>query len=238
MKDNDEIEEYVGLPCAVCGGNIYRKNSILWPELILSWEISDREVEYINEQQGTICIKCGSNIRSIALSKAICLSQGYHKTLEQFLEDGNCLDLSLLEVNEAGTLHTLLRRFQGHVFASYPEFDLMKLPFESDQFDLVVHSDTLEHVPDPCKGLREIWRILRPNGATIFTVPIIVGRMNRYRTSLPPIYHGNSKAIQDDLLVYTEFGADIWVMVCQAGFSRCEFVTFKFPAGIALIATK
>ena len=40
--------------------------------------------------------------------------------------------------------------------------------------DLVVHSDTLEHVKDPAKAIRETYRILKPRGFTCFTVPIVI----------------------------------------------------------------
>ena len=40
-------------------------------------------------------------------------------------------------------------------------------------FDLVVHSDTLEHVPDPLRALQECRRVLRPGGALCFTVPTL-----------------------------------------------------------------
>ena len=49
----------------------------------------------------------------------------------------------------------------------------------SGTYDLVVHSDTLEHVPDPVRALQECRRVLRPLGACCFTVPIVVGRLTR-----------------------------------------------------------
>ena len=55
----------------------------------------------------------------------------------------------MLEINEAGTLHPILRMLPRHRLVSYPEVDMTRLPFADRSFDLVVHSDTLEHVPDP-----------------------------------------------------------------------------------------
>ncbi|MCX7967070.1 MAG: class I SAM-dependent methyltransferase [Armatimonadetes bacterium] len=49
--------------------------------------------------------------------------------------------------------------------------DAQVLPFEENCFDLVAVLDVLEHLDDDCQALREIWRVLKPNGAVVFTVP-------------------------------------------------------------------
>jgi SAM-dependent methyltransferase len=74
---------------------------------------------------------------------------------------------------------TILRR----VAASYVTADLlrrdvdMKLDISnmvsigSDDFDVVVACDVLEHVPDDYKAMLEIYRVLRVGGCAILTVP-------------------------------------------------------------------
>lgn len=54
--------------------------------------------------------------------------------------------------------------------------DLMKLDFEDVTFDLVVCSHVLEHVKDDMKALREIHRVLRPQGKALIQVPISFDR--------------------------------------------------------------
>ena len=50
--------------------------------------------------------------------------------------------------------------------------DLMdKLPFKSDSFDKIVMSEVAEHLPNDVKGLKEVYRVLRPNGILCLTVP-------------------------------------------------------------------
>ena len=115
---------------------------------------------------------------------------------------------------------------------------MTQLPYPANAFDLVVHSDTLEHVADPHQGLRECRRVLSPAGACVFTVPVIVGRMTRSRRGLAPSYHGHADCREADFLVHTEFGADLWSAVFEAGFGSCQFVTFRYPSGLAVIARR
>lgn len=49
--------------------------------------------------------------------------------------------------------------------------DAVRLPFASNCFDLVAVLDVLEHLDDDRQALREIWRVLKLNGAVVFTVP-------------------------------------------------------------------
>lgn len=112
------------------------------------------------------------------------------------------------------------------------------LPCRSSSFDLVIHSDVLEHVHDPVSALRECHRFLKPGGGLCFTVPIIVGRMSWSLDGLPKSFHGTSACSPDDFMVQTEFGADAWAYVLQAGFSKVELHAVEFPAAIVLLARK
>jgi SAM-dependent methyltransferase len=171
--------------CHVGGGQTFEHTRVLWPALVAAWQLSEKEAEYIDVRQGTQCRSCGSNVRSIALARAIMNFRAFAGTLTTFVGDRGQQDLRVLEINEAGTLHNVLR-LSRHQLASFPEVDMRSLPFPSAAFDLVVHSDTLEHVPDPQKGLEECRRILDDRGALAFTVPVVVGRLSRARAGLPP----------------------------------------------------
>lgn len=50
--------------------------------------------------------------------------------------------------------------------------DSSAIPVENESFDVVLCTEVLEHVSDPIGTLREIGRILRPNGKLILTAPL------------------------------------------------------------------
>lgn len=224
------------LPCRVCGGESFVHHDVLWGDLIAQWSLSVAEAGYINIQQGTCCAACGSNVRSIALADALLRFTRSTSTLKAWVETAAARDYDVLEINEAGNLSGVLTAMPGHRLVRYPDYDMMALPFESGSFDLVVHSDTLEHVPDPVRGLRECRRVLRGGGACIFTAPVVVGRLTRNRTGLPLSVHGSEGCQDSALTVHTEFGADVWCRVLESGFDECRVVPYRYPAGIAMIA--
>ncbi|MFA6064103.1 MAG: class I SAM-dependent methyltransferase [Gallionella sp.] len=46
-----------------------------------------------------------------------------------------------------------------------------RLPFRDDQFDCVLCTEVLEHVPDPVRVLEEFNRVLKPGGKVVLTTP-------------------------------------------------------------------
>lgn len=229
------IQSFSG-PCPVCGAEDLSSSSVLWPDLIEAWQLSVEEVAYIDRQQGFHCRNCSNNLRSMALAAAIIDEYKFVGTFHELCTSG--LSLQVLEINRAGNLTTHLQKLKGHTLIEYPAFDMQSLSLASDSYDLILHSDTLEHVPNPLKGLEECYRVLRMGGKCIFTVPIIVDRMSRSRVGLIDSYHGSAVRQESDQLVYTEFGADFWKTVVNAGFRHCDLYSLEYPAGLAVIARK
>lgn len=46
------------------------------------------------------------------------------------------------------------------------------IPLDDAGFDTVVSTEVLEHVPDPLKALREMYRVLKPGGHLILSTPM------------------------------------------------------------------
>lgn len=224
------------MKCGVCGGASFTSRHVLWDGLVNEWQLSPFEVAYVDRQQGEFCNGCGCNLRSIALANAIRAYVGTKALLRDAVETPQVRELSILEINEAGMLTPILQKFGRYTFGAYPEVDIHKLPYPDEGFDLVIHSDTLEHVVHPVHALTECRRVLKPDGALCFTVPVIVGRMTRNRAGLPKSCHGASTTTADDFIVQTEFGADAWGYAMEAGFSEVQIHAVEYPAALAFLA--
>ena len=66
--------------------------------------------------------------------------------------------------------------FAAHTFRrenlSFLKLDGIRLPFRSSTFDAVVSFETVEHMKDPARFLRECARVLRPNGILLCSTPM------------------------------------------------------------------
>lgn len=224
--------------CTCCGSTEFAFHKILWPELVQEWQLSSSEVQYVDRQQGLTCQQCGSNLRTMALALAICRCYGYEGLFTDFVNEPEYRRLRVLEINEAGGLTPFLSELPGHTIQRYPDVDMRRMPFPEQSFDLVVHSDTLEHVPEPTTALAECYRILVSGGYCVFTIPVIVGRMTRSRAGLPRSYHGSPEQRAADFAVETEYGCDAWTQLMQAGFQECRLITPEFPSALAFVGAR
>jgi len=139
--------------CPCCGSTKFVSNTVLWDGLIKEWGLKKDEATYINRQQGYTCQGCETNLRSMMLAYAI--TQVYGMTFQDFLKS----DIRILEINEAGHLNKYFKTMRNHTLVEYPEIDMMHLPHRANSFDLVVHSDTMEHISEPIKAA---WPVAQP----------------------------------------------------------------------------
>jgi SAM-dependent methyltransferase len=121
--------------------------------------------------------------------------------------------------------------------------DLQALSFSSASFDVVLSSDVLEHMPQPYQAHREIYRVLKPGGRHIFTVPygeamirddvrasLVDGKVVHHKEAL---YHGDPVRPGEGILVWTIFGLEMLVHLNEIGFET-EFWRLQEP-GVGII---
>jgi SAM-dependent methyltransferase len=225
--------------CPVCGGDRFVADSVLWPELIAQWELSPNEIAYINLQQGFCCANCKNNLRTMTLAAAVTGAFGFTGSLEDLCRNNRQIrKLTLIEINPAKNLSRFLEILPKHALHSFPELDMQRMSFADSSIDIIIHSDTLEHVPDSKAALKESMRVLKPGGHLFYTVPIVIGRLTRTRRGLPASYHGKPGLNRDDCVVQTEYGADFWCEIFEAGFREVSLTSLIFPASVAIHAIK
>jgi SAM-dependent methyltransferase len=49
--------------------------------------------------------------------------------------------------------------------------DICNLPFDDNKFDVILCNHVLEHIPDDTKAIKELYRVLKPNGMAILQIP-------------------------------------------------------------------
>lgn len=227
------------MKCPICNNDTFGQTNVLKQRLINEWGLNNNEVEYINRQQGLLCSNCSCNLRSMTLADSIMKYYSFRSTFDQFCNSNFGAHLRLLEVNTAGDLHPFLIKFKKHIFAEYPNVDLQNLPYPDDSFDLIIHSDTLEHVKSSTTALKECFRVLKEGGALFYTIPIVYSRLTKRRDSLLNSYHGSQDEFQgEDYKVWTEYGADFWVEIVNAGFTKIFLITLGDLSSIAICAKK
>lgn len=224
--------------CLCCGSTSILYKPILWDQLIQDWQLSEHETAYINRQQGVYCKRCKVNLRGMAIAYGMMRYGNYKGYFKDFVRNRKMRAKKILEINEAAWLTQYFSNIPSHVRANFPEVDMQKLPYPDNSFDIVVHSDTLEHVPDPLVGLRECHRVLVPGGYCVFTVPMVVDRPTRSRAGFPPSYHGSESKSSEDYIVHTEFGGDAWKLAVEAGFSEVRVYSLEFPAAQSFLCVK
>ena len=91
---------------------------------------------------------------------------------------------------------TFFRTFFSARFAKYETADLDKqgvdhlvdlqsLPFSDNSYDFVFASHVLEHIPDDISAVKEIKRVLSPNGIAILPVPVVSHKTVEYPKANP-----------------------------------------------------
>lgn len=214
--------------------------NVITQKLACQWELNEKWLGYFQEREGLICTGCGSARRSIFLAEGILefaeKSLGIDtKTFKKLVAEEKFQKLKVAELNSLGSLHSFLKTSPNLHYSEYgsknPNIrseDLMDLSYGDHSFDWVLHSETLEHVPNFQRSWMEIYRVLKPGGACIFTIPVVLdGRKSRTRArlnngsiahDLPASYHGLAGQEKSDYLVFHEFGEDCLDEIQSYGF--------------------
>ena len=208
----DNVMEEHNFKCFICGNNTF----------IAIKGTTIREA---------VCEVCRASKRNSDVALAILKVLGFYEdyTLKEI---ANYLKhLSIYEAQASGAIHNTLSHLPNYVCSEY--FDdmesgtlhqsgvgcesLQNLSFMDNSLDLIITQDILEHVADPDKAFDEIYRVLKPTGSHIFTVPLHEDRATTTRAKVEngevihkhaPVHHLDGLR-PEGILVFTDWGDDI-----------------------------
>jgi len=170
--------------------------------------------------------------------------------LRAYLDQG----ASVYELTAASPIYRCFRTHRGYQSGAYmsdrpfgieirPRVwnqDVQRLTFPDTSFDVVISSETMEHVRKPWIGFAEIHRVLKPGGVHCFTIPYRKDRLTRSRVDtsgaedvyvLPKAYHQDPFCPADSL-VYSEFGSDLVELLQPLGFETMEHLVLDRASDI------
>ena len=183
-----------------------------------------------NEETGVRCLRCGASPVHGSLGRA----------LQRHV--GNLAGRDACELSARGPLAAHLRKHAhgvalseyfadlqpGGIRAGVRCEDVQQLSYADESFDLVTHTEVLEHVPDDARAFAELRRVLRLGGWMLFTVPLYgAATLERARVRdgaiehlAPPVYHGDPARGGEPVLAFRDYGHDIASRLLAAGFAQ------------------
>ena len=221
--------------CNICNANL---------EYELKEELTNDEV--LGFRETLFCNKCSSISRDRAFMWAF----------------SNCIENKdlLSELKKNKNLHI----FESYGLRSYPKIlkkkfdyintktshffpflrlfpkkysDLQNLFFNDNTFDFVLASDVFEHVRRDDKAFSEIYRVLKPNGYLIFTIPFVYSQnFTKIKVNVvvekdiflsKPQYH-ESGIENPETLEYRIYGKDLFKKLNNIGFNL-KYLCIQIP---------
>lgn len=146
------------------------------------------------------CPCCGWRLRSFTAKRSLlrptadgycprCNAKARHRRDWLYLREQTDLFSAPARLLEVGPRWAFARRFQRMPNVEYVGVDLVRrgpevtaigdvtaMPLPTGSFDAVICIHVLEHVEDDCGALAELYRVLKPGGWAIITVPIRLDR--------------------------------------------------------------
>ncbi len=183
------------------------------------------------DEAGLRCVRCTSSAVHLAIGRAL------------LAETDGIAGMDVCELSTSGPLAGYLRdharsAMLSEYFADLPPGsirngirceDVQQLTYRDASFDLVTHTEVMEHVPDDARAFAELHRVLRPGGVMLFTVPLHGGphtveraRLHNDRVEylLDPVYHTDPLRDGKGILAYRDYGLDILDRLRMAGFEE------------------
>jgi predicted SAM-dependent methyltransferase len=163
------------------------------------------------------CLNCGSRER--------------HRLLWRWVTDGGGDKLAGKRILHFAPEKVIMRLMRGnpryetadlHQPGVTHKVDITRVALPDEGYDLVIANHVLEHIPDDRQAMRELFRLLRPGGVALLTVPLNASRQQTYENvaiATPAERHAHFSA--EDHVRY--YGLDFADRLAEAGFTVTTF---------------
>ncbi len=98
--------------------------------------------------------------------------------------------------------------------------DAHNLPFKNEQFESILFLEVIEHVENPCRCLREIWRVLKKDGIVRVSTP----NPTHWRILLRNLLHVRTSVWKDHIFLWSY--AELENLLWKCGFEvvKVEYI--------------
>jgi SAM-dependent methyltransferase len=228
--------------CAVCGKTrpmLYRRR-VIPDRLVELWGLSPRQAEALARKESCDCSACGAKLRARRLARVVLeLYPTGARSLHAWSQSPEARALRIAEINRIDGIHEALADLPGSRPSDFTPGaepgstadgvrceDFTRLTYPDASFDLVLTSETIEHVPDLAAALAECRRVLAPGGRHVFTAPVNPNVAKTFpRARMAP--DGSVERLAPAIAhpggdwgypVFTELGTDLPEILEDAGF--------------------
>lgn len=187
-----------------------------------------------SRDEGVRCFRCTASTVHLSVGRMIREAAPDLSGLDvcEFSSQGPLVAFLARSARSAAFSEYSSERERGSFHADVRNEDVQRLTYPDQSFDLITHSEVMEHVPDDTAAFRELRRVLRRSGCMIFTVPLsgAARTVERARLDsqgqvehlLDPAFHTDPWRAGDGILAFRDYGKDIVERLNTAGFADVE----------------
>ena len=133
--------------------------------------------DFAGVRKHAMCPRCGAlerhRLQYLALSEALDYARCQKMKMLHFAPERFFRPMFSRRFSKYETADLLMKGVDHKV-------DILSLPFEDGAYDVIFASHVLQYIQDDAKAIKEIRRVLRPNGVAILPVPVVCAETVEY----------------------------------------------------------
>jgi SAM-dependent methyltransferase len=121
-----------------------------------------------------------------------CGSRERHRLMHLWVTEGGGDRLAGRRILHFAPERAVVRRMRGNPLYESADLhqpgvthrvDITEVPLAEAEYDVVIAHHVLEHIPDDRQAMRELFRLLKPGGVAVLSVPLNASRQQTYENA-------------------------------------------------------